>query len=282
MSADGAGLIAPGHLFSQHSLATFVRCPRRFLLKYVDRQPWPVPETNDPAEYEAHLLRGRIFHQWMVRHQMGLPMDRIAACCPDPDLARWWQAAQRFPWHALPSGLRVAEMPVVAPLGTFRLYARYDLVALDPEGEAVVVDWKTLETRPHPRTLRERMQTRIYLYTLVALGDVLTGGAPVAPSQASMLYWFTNYPDEPATVRYSRDDYERDGATLTALAERIAGMPREEYLPSDDPLQCARCNYRTLCNVAGADLAMGDAPQGWLDEELAYRLDLDEVPELEY
>ncbi|NLD74845.1 MAG: PD-(D/E)XK nuclease family protein, partial [Chloroflexi bacterium] len=35
MSADGAGLIAPGHLFSQHSLATFVRCPRRFLLKYV-------------------------------------------------------------------------------------------------------------------------------------------------------------------------------------------------------------------------------------------------------
>ena len=280
MSADG-GLLSPGHLFSQHSLATFARCARRFLFKYVDRQPWPVPESQDPAGVEAHLLRGRIFHQWMVRRQMGLPMDRMAACCPDPDLARWWAAAERFPRHALPQGLQVAELPVVAPLGEYRLYARYDLVALDPGGEAVVVDWKTLEARPHPRTLRERMQTRIYLYTLVALGDVLTGGEPIPPARASMLYWFANHPDEPATVRYSLDEYLEDGAHLVALANRIAHLPREEYLPTDDPLQCARCNYRTLCNDTAAP-ATGEAGTGWLDEELAFRLDLDEVPELEY
>ena len=39
-------LIEPGHLFSQHSLRTYQRCPRRFLLRYIDRQPWPAPNAT--------------------------------------------------------------------------------------------------------------------------------------------------------------------------------------------------------------------------------------------
>ena len=78
-------LIRPGHLFSQHSLATFVRCPRRFLLKYIDRQPWPMPENQEPEAYEAQLARGRVFHQWMVRRVRGVPMDGIAAACEDAE-----------------------------------------------------------------------------------------------------------------------------------------------------------------------------------------------------
>ena len=274
-------LIPPGHLFSQHSLGTFARCQRRFLLKYVDRQPWPMPEDQDPAAYEAHLARGRVFHQWMVRQQMGLPMEAIALECGDADLLKWWRAAQAFPWAALPHGLREAELPVVVPLGPFRLYARYDLLALDPEGEAVIVDWKTLETRPSPRTLRERMQTRIYLYTLAAAGHVLTGGQPIRPSQASMFYWFANYPDEPATVPYGDDAYLSDAEGLPALAETIASLAPDEFAQTDDERLCARCNYRSLCHGRG-EAAASATTEGWLDEDLDASLDLATVPELEY
>ena len=56
------GLLDPGFLFSQHSLNTYVQCPRRFLLRYVDRQPWPMLERDEPLAYEEHLARGRVFH----------------------------------------------------------------------------------------------------------------------------------------------------------------------------------------------------------------------------
>ena len=185
-------LIEPGYLFSQHSLNTFSRCRRRFLLKYVDRQPWPMPEEEDPLEYAEHLARGRVFHQWLARDHLGLPVDAIAAACDDALLQRWWAAYQVFDHEQLPSGWQQAELPVVVPLGAHRLYARYDLLALDMDGEAVIVDWKTLETVPSRRILETRVQTRVYLYTLVAAGQVLTGGPPVEPDRAAMLYLVAN------------------------------------------------------------------------------------------
>ncbi len=276
-----APLIRPGQLFSQHSLGTFVRCQRRYLLKYVDRQPWPMPEEAEPEAYEAQLARGRVFHQWMVRRVLGVPMDTIAAGSGDPDLSRWWRAAESVPWPALPGAQREPELPVVVAVGAYRLYARYDLLALDPAGEAVILDWKTLETRPSPQVLHSRLQTRIYLYTLVAAGEVLAGGTSIRPAQASMMYWFANYPDQTAVIRYGPSEYAADRERLGSLVEQIAGMERDAFAMTDDLRQCARCNYRSLCHSAESLPAAG-AASGWLDEDLDASLDLTTVPDLEY
>jgi len=267
-------LIPKGHLFSQHSLTTFRRCPRRFLLKYIDRQPWPVPDSDDPLDSGAHLERGRIFHLWMVRRHLGLPMEDIVACCEDAQLVRWWATAESFPWRGLPTGMREAELPVVVPLGEYRLYARYDLVALDPGGEAIIVDYKTLRQRPREETLQNRLQTRIYLYSLVAAGRVLTGGAEVDPEHTTMLYWFTDFPERPGIVRYSRQAFEQDREMLTSLARRAGGLLREEFRPCDDPRQCTYCTYRSLCDEeARAAASESVEALDWLDEELDALLD---------
>jgi len=273
-------LIEPGYLFSQHSLNTYLRCPRRFLLKYVDRQPWPIPEDRDPREYQEHLERGRLFHQWLARLHLGLDVEPIVAACGDPRLQVWWRAVRSFDRDALPSGLREAELPVVVPLGAYRLYARYDYLALDPGGDAVIVDWKTLEVRPSFEVLRERIQTRVYLYTLVAAGHVLTGGTPVDPERAEMLYWFANYPEETAIVPYSAGGFQRDGQFLVRLVEEITSQPREAFLRTQNERNCARCNYRTLCQREGAEPAAEG--EDWLDEDIDFELELEEVEELEY
>jgi RecB family exonuclease len=271
-------LIQPGFLFSQHSLGTYVRCPRRFLLKYIDRQPWPMPEDDDPQEYQQQLARGRIFHQWLARAQLGLDVAPAVDESSDARLQAWWQAASTVDWGELPPDIREVELSVVVPLGDFRLYARYDLLALTPGEEAVIVDWKTLERRPSQRIMAERMQTRAYLYSLVVAGHVLSGGAPVHPAQASMRYWFANFPQEPAEIPYSRPAFERDRVYLHRLIEEITRQPREDFVRAKDARACVRCNYRSLCERTEME-ASGDK-HDWLDEDLAF--ELEELPELDY
>ncbi len=277
-------VIEPGFLFSQHSLNTFARCRRRFLLRYVDRQPWPVLEHEEPQVYEQHLARGRQFHQWIERDHVSLDMEAIVRACDDRDLVRWWGAYKGFDWGALPDGVREAELSTIVPLGEYRLYARFDLLAADATGEAVIVDWKTLERRPTMRTLRERIQTRVYLYAALTAGRSLTGGTALDPERSSMLYWFANYPSDTAEIRYSARAYEEDAAHLASLVQGIAGLPREEFTATADERLCVRCNYRTLCGVDR--LAAPDADRGaddpWLEESIDFAVELDEVAELLY
>ena len=272
-------LFEPGHVFSQHSLNTYLGCKRRFLLKYVDDQPWPVPEDDDPAAYRGHLERGRVLHQWLAREHLGLDMDPIAGASGDALLRRWWEASKGFDRERLPAGIREAELPVVVPLGDYGLYARYDLLALDPGGEAVIVDWKTLETVPPLAVLERRMQTRVYLYTLVAAGQVLSGGRPVAPERAEMLYWFANHPDDEVVVPYSRRAYAEDERYLLGLVGEITEQSREAFVRTDRLTRCARCNYASLC---GRDPSQESEGEGWLDDDIDYALDLEQYPEMEY
>ena len=275
MSDIDARLLAPGFMFSQHSLNTYQRCPRRFLLRYIERQPWPVPEDEQMAEHQAQLARGRTLHQWLARQQLGIDMSAIVAACRDEELVGWWHAAQRFDWDMLPDGYRQAEMPIMVPLSAYRLYARYDLLACGA-GQAVVVDWKTLQTRPRERILRERLQTQVYLYTLAAASDVIAPGQSISPDEMRMIYWFSNFPDEPAIIRYSRERFQRDGQLLCELAEQIATQPREAFEMTSDLRICRNCVYRTLCRRETEGLANDET---WLEEEIDFEIDWSDSPD---
>jgi len=274
-------LIEPGHLFSQHSLNTYLRCKRRFWLKYIEQQPWPVPEQEDLAEYQAHLARGRTFHQWVARALLGVDAELLnaaAAACGDEALLSWWQAFGRFDLSTLPEGVREVELPLIVPLGDYRLYARYDLLALSPSGEAVIVDWKTLEHLPSWRVMRDRVQTRVYLYVLTSAGHIVTGGAPLDPSHMEMMYWFAPS-EETYHIPYSRRDFLAHRQALLRLVEEIATSPPEAFTPTENVRECAFCNYRSLC---GRQEAQGDPSVNWLDEEIDFDLDLDEAIEIAY
>jgi hypothetical protein len=287
-------MLDPAFLFSQHSLGDFADCPRRFYLRYVARQAWPLVETGpegmDALQYQAYLRRGATLHRWIERYWLGIGhapgVDSRQSTVPEDDaeLQLWWSRFLATDFSGLPSA-RLPELALAAAVGPHRLYARFDLLAVDPApapggAEAVIVDWKTLRGENPPRLafLRRRMQTRIYLYVLVEAGAAYNGGAPLEPEQCGMRYWLANFPEQPwVEVAYSAAEHEDNRRWLRALADDAAGREGEDQFPkTGDERKCKYCAYRTLCHRRGAP--GGELP----DEEDAAALDADSAPELEY
>ena len=77
--------------FSQSSLQDFVDCPRRFLLRYVQHLQWPALASVPALEFERITRLGTDFHRLVHQHQLGLPLERLAAQIDDEQLRAWWQ-----------------------------------------------------------------------------------------------------------------------------------------------------------------------------------------------
>jgi hypothetical protein len=91
-----------------------------------------------------------------------------------------------------------------------------------------------------------RMQTRVYRYLLAAAGSSLNGGQPIRPERIEMVYWYAEYPSEPATFRYDAAQFKRDEATLEKLIGEIESL--EKFELTSDEGKCRFCSYRSYCN----------------------------------
>jgi PD-(D/E)XK nuclease superfamily len=272
-------MLDPAFKFSQHSLGDYSECPRRFYLHYVAHQPWPMVESNplgiSPLEYQRYLWRGTVLHRWIERYWLGVPTQVF----DDLELSVWWDRFQHTRFDDLPAQ-RAPELALVAPIGAYLLYARFDLLAIDPSddsslaSQAVIVDWKTWRTdrRPHYQVFTQRLQTRIYLYVLATASAAYNAGTPFAPEQCSMRYWLANFPDHPwVDVPYSAADYAQDQTQLLALIEAAAhGETEKDYPRTEDERHCTHCTYLTLCNRKGAP---SDADDVYFDSDTAAEID---------
>ena len=63
--------------FSQSSLQSYVNCPRRFWLAYVEQLSWPALEAQPYDELEQQLKLGGQFHQLVERAEAELPVDLL-------------------------------------------------------------------------------------------------------------------------------------------------------------------------------------------------------------
>jgi hypothetical protein len=284
-------MLDPTFKFSQHSVSDFAECPRRFYLRYVAKQAWPLVESGplglSPLEYQAYLWKGTVLHRWIERYWLGVGSP--AAVSSDDELGLWWARFSGTNFDELPAQ-RLPELALVAPIGEHLLYARFDLLAVEPSPQphalrasgggsrAVIVDWKTLrgERAPRQAFMAQRWQTRIYLYVLATAGAAYNGGEPFVPEQCSMRYWLANFPEQPwVDIPYTAAQYEQDGQQLLALLESAAHCDREEqFEKTGDERRCAYCTYRTLCDRKVV------APEPATVSDLLF--DVDAVAELDY
>ena len=267
-------------VFSQASLADAADCMRRFQLRHIRRLRYPAIEADPALEYEARTRRGARFHKLVQQHLLGLEPDLLASTLrDDPILAGWWRVFTRDGLDGLPAQRR-AELVLQAQLRGRRLLAKYDLLALEPGGDAIIVDWKT-GTRQSRDRLEERMQTILYRYVLAVAGGHLYGGR-IPPERVKMVYRFIGDGGGRVELGYSTSRFEADEARLLGLIERLEQA--REFPLTEDKWRCGYCTYRSLCergdaaSVAGLDSLDEDAELA--DEELA--LDFDQIAEVEF
>ena len=271
----------PDFQFSQSNLQDYVDCPRRFLLRHLLKVAWPALEAEPVLENEQAMQRGAQFHGLVQQHLLGIPADSLTRLAQEEALSRWWQAYLSSN-PAGTQGVRFPELALSAPLQSYRLLAKYDLLLILPEGRAVIYDWKTSAKKPRRQSLLGRMQTRVYPYLLVQASAFLNQGIPFRPDQVEMIYWFTEAPHEPEVIAYSEDQCQKDGAYLEALVGEIAGLKQEELNLTQHEERCAFCTYRSLCERGVKAGALGAGEDGDGETSEVEELNFEQIAEIAF
>jgi CRISPR/Cas system-associated exonuclease Cas4 (RecB family) len=231
------------NLLSQSSLQDYVDCSLRFRLRYLDHLSYPAIESEPALENEKHQQEGEYFHRLVQQFLVGIPKAQIGKLVNTPNLRRWWDHfLAEFADRDL--GSTFPEISLSAPLGSYRLLAKYDLISVK-DGRATIYDWKTYRKRPRDEWLSARMQTRVYRAMLVKAGAHLNKGKPFQPEQIEMIYWFADFPNESARFEYTSAQYQRDLDLLLKLSGEVETAA--SYPQTDDRQKCAYCTYRSYC-----------------------------------
>lgn len=273
--------------FSQANLQDFRDCRRRFQLRYLEQLRWPAPQAEPIRENEAAIRRGERFHRFAQQALLGVPpelIERAAKADSDPALAAWWQSFAAF-LPSLQGGKRLVEILLAAPLDPAqpnrRLLAKYDLVQLFPDGRALIYDWKTAPKRPRRASLEARLQTMVYPYLLAQAGQTLNGGKTILPEQIEMIYWFTEFPEQPERFVYSPSQFASAAIDLRGLTAEIAHLTEDQFFRTEEEKRCRFCVYRSLC-ARGAEA--GSYAESEEDSESAapIEIDLDQIGEISF
>ena len=101
--------------FSQSSLQSYVNCPRRFWLAYMEELTWPALEVAPYDEHEQLLRRGARFHQLVERAEAGLPKELLSQGLDSP-LDEWFESYLRHRPADLPTEIVEVERVLSTPL----------------------------------------------------------------------------------------------------------------------------------------------------------------------
>lgn len=265
--------------FSQSSLQDYADCPRRFQLRYLEKLVYPAAEAEPALENERRMAEGSAFHRLAQQYLLSIPAERLARLTHTSSLARWWENFTRAPEIAHLKRLTCyPEFTLSAPLGKFRLAAKYDLIALADDGRLLIYDWKTARKRPRDEWLATRWQTRVYRALLTTAGSQLNGGRPVVPERCEMVYWFADFPDDPARFPYNQSQFQRDWDALVRLVDEI---PASSYPQTEERQRCAYCPYRSYCE-RGAQAGGLEGLEAEGEAEMLFDLDFEQIGEIAF
>lgn len=267
--------LPPDFVFSQQKLQDYLDCPQRFELRYLEQVAWPALLAEPARELERHLLLGSRFHQMVHRHRIGIPVETLERAITDPLLGEWWRSYLNGQPEDLPR-LQFPEFTLTATLSGVRFVAKFDLLAVEPGKNAVIVDWKTGKFRPRRARIETRMQTRLYPLILVEAGAHLNGGS-VDPDQVGMLYWYTASPHQPERFSYSKSAFHAGRSEVLDLIGQIDSIPAGSFRRATDERTCAYCNYRSLCKRGVKATAWQEAEDWEQFERGEFSLDFESI-----
>jgi hypothetical protein len=257
--------------FSQSSLQDFEACARRFKLRYLTGVRWPALAAEPVQEAEQLAQLGTNFHRLVQQHLVGMAETVLTNSLveQETDLQSWWR---NYLHHRPPVAAEARLYPEVilsTPLAGRRLLARFDLLAAQPDGTFLIIDWKTSLRKPSRDRLAQRLQTRIYPYVLATAGTAFNAGQAIDPATIQMIYWYPARPDQPESFAYNDQLRQRDEQFLSGLIERVKDAAQANHFPlAEDKRVCTYCVYRSYCDrgaKAGALAALAEEPAEVID-----------------
>jgi PD-(D/E)XK nuclease superfamily len=246
--------------FSQSSLQDYVDCPRRFQLRYIEQFHWPAVESAPVLENEQRQIEGQNFHRLLQQFFIGLPAEKLTPFTSTENLRRWWDNFMTDPPQVADHSL-YTELTLSTPIENHLIVAKYDLVAVNPRRSAIIYDWKTYRRRPGNPWLANRMQTKIYQSLLFKSGKHLNNDQPFTSEKAEMIYWFADFPEEPAKFSFDESKVRNTWNELKQLVKEI--VAKQSFPMTDDEKLCGYCVFRSYCErgiKASDGEALGTGP----------------------
>ena len=263
---------------SQSSLQDYVDCARRFQLRYLDRLLHPALESEPALQNEIHQREGELFHRLVQQSLIGVPGEQIARVANTENLRRWWDNFVMSFQNLAEVGSRFPEATLSAPIRNYRLVAKYDLLAVT-DNKVTIYDWKTYRKRPRNEWLSARMQSRVYRALFVQARAHLNGGQPFEPEQIEMVYWFSDFPNDPARFAYTAAQYKRDWDLLTKLADEIRAA--SSFPLTEDNTRCLFCPYRSYCE-RGVRAGDADLAETEMEAEELFDVNFEQIGEIAF
>ena len=261
---------------SYSSLSTFEGCPRRYALRYVERQTGIVTPTQYAfgsavhAAFEA-FVRARIAARdsWLpgpnletLRSAFGGAID--ASGCTHDEIARYRERAEPVLTRFFRAEIASAAEPVGVELGfgvdvavpddgrPTRLVGYIDRIDRRPDGGVEVVDYKTGSPRGQADVDAD-LQLTAYAFGLArgGLRDPASGITLQAPARLGLYF------AEPGITVWTT----RTADQVTAFGERFVAAVRRirqrDFPASPAQGRCRWCEYRAMCSASAATALSG-------------------------
>jgi len=240
-------------VFYQSNLQDYVDCPYLFYLKHVARVSWPALLSDDDLLLEIAFRRGRLFHDLVLQHSLGIPIEWLSALAKQESIDQWWNnyltfgiAAVEKEEHRLGISKRYYEIPLQVELDGYRLGGVLDLLLIGSEGRACIFDWKSGSKKIGPKLkeqLAGRVQTKCYslLVTLARSLPILS--KPI--HSVRMVYWYAENPQHPVVLDIDQTELEANRRHFLQLFHQITET--KEYAKTAYIQRCSYCRYRSYC-----------------------------------
>lgn len=227
--------------YSQNSINTFIRCPLKFRLKYLENLSWKRQDSIG-GDYYENIKQGLDFHLICERYFEGIPMEEL----DDDDLIK--------KVNSLKSTFKIdkrkrylVEYEVKMTKGVIRLQAKYDLVIVTPDKKIQIWDWKTENRKLSIKEMRRRIQTLVYMYVLAENVENIFG-FECKPEDITMNFWQPQYENNIITVEYSKKAHIENEEYLGRIIKNINSYDFYNFNAKFYSSRCKFCEFNYLCN----------------------------------
>jgi CRISPR/Cas system-associated exonuclease Cas4 (RecB family) len=253
--------------FSQTSLAIFDQCSMKFKKRYIDGLLWKNSEPNSQSVMITQ--KGRLFHLLAYRYFLGMDSSAGEVEAEYIELDTWVERLKRF-IQIDKENQYFPEFELKISIDKLRLQAKYDLIVLKNDGEAVIYDWKVQEKKLNQKHLKSSWQTIVYRYLLAKAGRALSG-KEISPEKIKMIYWQPTLQVE-EEFAYSQKLFEQDEKLIQSQIETILNCHQPAKVL--DPKICTNCEFCAICSDF--------RPKSDEDNFELEGLDWDEIEEIEF